>query len=95
LTGVLEHLDSASNDLARALQHVARGDGTVGLLLTDDRLYESAVLAMERFALVMADLQVIVGKVKEDGYITVGEAPSGLLKKDFPVGSSSTGGTMP
>lgn len=95
LTHVLENMDAASKSLANALQHVAQGDGTVGLLVKDERLYEAAVLAVERFALVMADLQVIVGKVKEDGYVTVGQAPSGLLRKNFPVGPGAKDATTP
>ena len=92
LNRVLENLDDASGSLAAALRNMAEGKGTVGLLARDDRLYEAGVLALERLGAVMADLKVITGKIKEDGYITVGQAPTGLLKKRFPIGVQASDG---
>jgi methyl-accepting chemotaxis protein len=83
---VLDNIDSSTKSLASIADGVARGQGTIGLLTRDPRLYEAAVLAMERLAEVVSDVKVITGKIKEEGYITVGQAPSGLLKKNFPVG---------
>ena len=87
LNRVLEQLDDASSIIAATLQNISEGEGTAGKLVGDDRLYEAAVIAMERFSEVMANLQAITGKIKEDGYIIVGQAPSGLLKKrsELPI----------
>jgi len=40
---------------------------------------------MERLSEVMENLLTITGKIREDGYITIGKAPSGLLKKNYPI----------
>ena len=90
LNRFLEDLDEAATSLATALRSVAEGHGTAGLLVRDERLYEAAVLAIERFGAVMANLEVITGKIKDDGYIVVGQAPTGLLKKRFPVGTQAS-----
>ena len=85
LNRVLEKLDDTSTSLAAAMQTVSEGKGTAGKFVNDDRLYEAAVLAVERFGEVMINLQVITGKIKEDGYIMVGQAPTGILKKRFDI----------
>lgn len=85
LLDVLGGLNESAADLARITEAVSEGHGTAGMLVRDDRLYESAVLALERFSDAMATLQRILGKIEEDGYITVGQAPSGLLKKKFAI----------
>ena len=85
LNRFLENLDEAATSLATALRQVAEGHGTAGLLVRDERLYEAAVLAIERFGAVMANLEVITGKIKDEGYITVGQAPTGFFKKDIPI----------
>lgn len=85
LNEVLENLDGASKNVARILDKAARGEGTAGLLAHDERLYEAAVLSLERFAEAMGSLQRILGKIEDDGYITVGKAPHGVLKQRFPV----------
>ncbi len=92
LNRVLEDLDEAAKALTAALRNVAQGQGTAGLLVRDERLYESAVLAIDRFGEVMANLLVFTGKIKDDGYIIVGQAPSGLLKKRIPVGVRAADG---
>ncbi len=86
---MLDHLDSSANNLAGILADVAAGKGTAGLLTSDERLYESAVVAIDRFGDVMLDLKAITGKIKNDGYIVVGQAPSGVLRKKFPLPSQS------
>ena len=85
LNGILENLDNVTGDLTKLSAQLAEGDGTIGLLARDPRLYEAAVLSLERFSEVMLNLQVITGKVKEDGYIVIGQAPAGVLRKKFDV----------
>lgn len=90
LDRTFEDIDTAVNELNRAarsltsvLSAVSEGEGTAGLLVRDDRLYEAAVLAAQRLEEVLLNLKIITGKIRDDGYITVGQAPSGLLKKNF------------
>jgi len=85
LNQVFDNLDDGARSLAHTMQYVVEGKGTAGLLVRDDRLYEAAVLSLQRFSEAMASLNVILGKIERDGYITVGQAPSGFWKKDFPV----------
>lgn len=85
LNETLEGLDRGAKNLAQVLRAVAQGEGTAGLLVRDERLYEAAVLSLERLAEVMQNLQIITGKIREDGYITLGKAPSGVLRKRVPV----------
>ena len=82
---MIASLDASAKNLAQITSTIASGEGTAGLMVRDERLYESAVLALERFSESMATLQRILGKVEEDGYITVGKAPSGVWKKDFAI----------
>jgi hypothetical protein len=73
--------------MAGLARHVEDGKGTMGLLARDERLYEAAVITMQRFGELAATMQRIVGKIEEDGYITVGQAtPIGTFTKKFPVG---------
>ncbi len=60
LSELLDHLDSAGNDLAR-------GDGTVGLLLRDPELYESLLLTTQRLGEAAAELNVLLKKWQEKG----------------------------
>ena len=85
LIEVVGSLDQSAKSLAQITNAVSAGDGTAGMIVRDERLYESAVLALERFSESMATLQRILGKVEEDGYITVGQAPSGVLRKKFAI----------
>ena len=87
---VLEHLDESATSLARVAQEVAEGRGTAGLFVRDERLYEAAVLSLERVGEAMATLQRILGKIEEDGYVTVGQAPSGILKERFDVPAATS-----
>jgi ABC-type transporter Mla subunit MlaD len=91
LNQVLENLDDSTRSLVTAMRNIEEGHGTMGLLVRDERLYEAAVLAVQRFSAVMANLEVITGKVRDDGYITVGQAPTGLLRKRFPIGARAAG----
>ena len=83
LDGVLEKIDDGARSLAVVFREMEDGRGTVGKLARDDRLYESAVLAFGRLGEALGTLNRILGKVEEDGYITVGQAPSGVLRKNF------------
>ncbi len=85
LNRVLENLDDTTTHLAHITQKIADGEGTVGKLTNDGRLYESAVIAVDRLADVMLNLKIITGKIKQDGYIIVGQAPHGILKKNFKI----------
>lgn len=85
VNSVLEKLDTAATSLARVLREAEEGRGTIGRLARDDRLYESAVLALDRLGEALGTLNRILGKIEDDGYITVGQAPSGVLRKNFPV----------
>ena len=91
LNEVLEHLDESAANLARVAQEVAEGRGTAGLLVNDERLYEAAVLSLDRVGEAMATLQRILSKIEEDGYVTVGKAPTGILKKRFDIPAATTG----
>jgi hypothetical protein len=90
LNQVLEQLDESVRTVVAVLRHVETGEGTAGLLVRDERLYEAAVLALERFGEVMLNLKIITGKIKEDGYITVGKAPVGFPRKNFPISETAT-----
>ncbi|MFQ5591781.1 MAG: MlaD family protein [Phycisphaerae bacterium] len=85
LNRVLERLSDSASTVAAVLHRVEGGEGTTGLLMRDERLYEAAVLALNRFADVMLDLKTITGKIKDDGYITVGKAPLGFPRRRYPV----------
>ena len=89
LIGVIENLDESTKRLTNILDGIAAGEGTAGLLVRDERLYEAAVLAMERLSDTLASVNRITGKIEEDGYITVGKAPSGVLRQNFPVGAKA------
>ena len=82
LNEVLEHLDDSATSFAHAANSIAEGEGTAGLLVRDERLYEAAVLSLERFSEALATLQRILGKIEEDGYFRVA-TPGGVLKKSF------------
>ncbi len=90
LNEVLEQLDETVRTIVAVLQRVERGEGTAGLLVRDERLYEAAVLTLERFSEVMLNLKIITGKIKDDGYITVGKAPTGFFRENYPVGPQAS-----
>jgi phospholipid/cholesterol/gamma-HCH transport system substrate-binding protein len=87
---VLDNMDTAARNLATVTYALTDTRGTAGLVLNDPRLYESAVLAFDRLADVLADIKAITSKVRDDGYITVGQAPTGVLRKRFPVPGAGT-----
>jgi len=87
LNEVLDNLDAGAKSLATSLQLVADGRGTAGLLVHDDRLYEAAVLSIERFGEAMATAQRLLSAFERDGAIRVGTPTSGPFTKEFPIPS--------
>lgn len=86
LNAALGSLDDGLSTLARLLRHVESGEGSAGRFIHDDRLYEAAVLALERVGELAGTLQRIVGKVEQDGFLTIGKAtPIGFFSRDVPV----------
>lgn len=91
LTDVLDNLDTASTSVVTLLSGVQDGQGTMGLFARDARLYEAAVLTLERFSELMASLRRITGKIEEDGYVTIAQTtPVGTFTKKFPVGQRAS-----
>ena len=94
LNATLEHLDDAAKSLARVANRMEQGEGTLGLLAKDPRLYEAAVISVERLADLIGSLQRITGKIERDGYITIGQKTAvGIFTKDFPVPGGVTAPT--
>jgi len=91
LNDVLENLDNVATSMAVVMRDVAEGKGTAGLIARDERLYEAAVLSLQRLAEMAATIQRIAGKIEEDGYFTVGkDTPVGVWTKKFPLKSKVT-----
>jgi hypothetical protein len=90
LQSTLESLDESARQLTLVMGGISRGEGTIGLLAKDPRLYEEAVLALQRLADVLASIGRITGKVERDGHITIGQTTAvGTFTKDFPVGEKA------
>ena len=53
--------------LESIIAKVSEGDGTIGRLMNDPRLYEDMREAAERLTITLRDLQAMVRKVKEEG----------------------------
>lgn len=86
MNDVLGKLDTSADSLVAILSNVEQGKGTAGMLVRDERLYESAVYMLKNFAELSATIQRIAGKIENDGYITVGQKVGGVtFTKDFPV----------
>ncbi|MFQ5473843.1 MAG: hypothetical protein ACE5FA_13295, partial [Dehalococcoidia bacterium] len=91
LNDVLEALDNVATSMAVVMGDVAEGKGTAGLIARDERLYEAAVLALQRLSEMAATIQRIAGKIEEDGYITLGQVtPVGTWTKKFPLNARGT-----
>ncbi len=89
LNNVLDNLDRSTDNLAATLQNVREGKGTLGLLATDPRLYEAAVLSLQRLSDVLADFKVVSEEIKQDGAIPIRLGSSGLIKTRIPLGEKS------
>ncbi len=86
LNRALENLDEGLATLARLLLRVDKGEGTAGRFARDERLYDAAVIALERISELAGTLQRIFGKAETDGFITIGKAtPMGTLHRDVPL----------
>ena len=53
--------------LESIIAKVSNGDGTIGRLMNDPRLYEELNEAAQRLTVTLRDLQSMVRKVKEEG----------------------------
>lgn len=96
LNRVLDNLDATTTSMASLMYRVHEGEGTAGLFVRDERLYEAAVLTMERFGELLDTLQRVAGKIEQDGYITIGQrTPFGTFKEEFPVGPSTVEAAEP
>lgn len=90
LSSVLENLDDSTKRLSVIMDGVAKGEGTAGMLARDPRLYEEAVLALQRLSDLLASIRRISGKIEQDGYITIGQSTGvGTFTKEFPVGEKA------
>jgi len=89
LNELMDNLDAGAKSLASSLQQVSEGRGTAGLLVSDARLYEAAVLSIERFGEAMATLQRFLSKVELDEFIRIGTPNSGPFNKKFAVPSKN------
>ncbi|MFQ5414131.1 MAG: MlaD family protein [Phycisphaerae bacterium] len=90
LTDVAESLDDSAKNIASITHGVAEGKGSAGLFARDPRLYEAAVLSLQRLADLLGSLRRITGKIERDGYITLARpTPVGPIGKRFPVKNAS------
>ncbi|MBI4718144.1 MAG: hypothetical protein HY763_10095 [Planctomycetes bacterium] len=89
LNTVLEHLDDSAKQVTIVLEQIAQGKGTAGMLVRDERLYEAAVLALQRFADAVGTAGRILGKVEDQGYVEIGLTPAGIIRKKYPVGPAA------
>ena len=87
LNEVLDNLDAGAKSLASILQQVGEGRGTAGLLVSDARLYEAAVLSIERIGEAMATVQRVFSKIENDGFFRIGTPTSGPFTQKFPIPS--------
>jgi ABC-type transporter Mla subunit MlaD len=96
LNELLDNLDAGAKSLATSLQVVAEGRGTAGLLVRDERLYEAALLSIQRFGEAMATVERILSKFESDGYITLATPSSLPFTKKFaiPAGALDDEGSM-
>ena len=85
LNELLDNLDAGAKSLATSLQVVAEGRGTAGLLVRDERLYEAALLSIQRFGEAMATAERILSKFESDGYITLATPSSLPFTKKIPI----------
>ncbi|MGB0716245.1 MAG: MlaD family protein [Phycisphaerae bacterium] len=67
----LMEISTAAASIARIVNEAEAGKGTAGLILKDERLYESAVVALARLNESLANIATITGKIRDDGFITV------------------------
>jgi ABC-type transporter Mla subunit MlaD len=85
LNELLDNLDAGAKSLATSLQVVAEGQGTAGLLVRDERLYEAALLSIQRFGEAAATAQRLLSKFEAEGCIRIGGPSSGPFTKKIPI----------
>jgi len=85
LNDVLDHLDETAKSLVSIFRSIDQGEGTAGKFVRDERLYESAVLTLQRFTESMATLNRILGSIEEKGTIPLSLGSSGLIKTEIPT----------
>jgi ABC-type transporter Mla subunit MlaD len=85
LNEVLEHIDEGATGFAQALQEIAKGRGTAGRMVRDERLYEAAVLSVQRFGEAMSTLDRVLKQIEAQGYFRIGSPASGPLTKKFSL----------
>jgi hypothetical protein len=56
----LEHADEFLGYLNTVGQQVARGEGTIGRLVMDSRLYEALAISVERLTLALEDFRGLI-----------------------------------
>lgn len=86
LTEVAGRLDQTVERLYALFDAAARGEGTIGRLFKDPRLYDEMSETFALIAEVAGRLDRILGKVERDGYVTIAQQTAiGTFSKDFPV----------
>jgi phospholipid/cholesterol/gamma-HCH transport system substrate-binding protein len=70
-----ERIQNAADAMAQSMQsmnkvllQISEGDGTMGRVLNDPRLYESFVDACQNLNLAITDFRELIAKVKEEGF---------------------------
>ena len=69
LIPALDRLAKVTENLDRATQALSSGDGTIGLLLHDARLYEALLLSAQRISEAVDRLKWLFDKFEKQGYI--------------------------
>lgn len=80
LNTALEDLSTSARHLSNVTHGISQGRGSAGLLVRDDRLYEAAVLALQRVADAAGSAYRLIQKFEQDGAVTL-RLPSGLSKR--------------
>ena len=93
LNNVLENLDDSTKRLTVMMDAVANGEGTAGLLVRDDRLYEAGVLALLRLADVVDSVGRITAMIEEEKAIPIAAKTGlGTFKTSLPLDAAAGGG---
>ncbi|MHC5110381.1 MAG: MlaD family protein [Planctomycetota bacterium] len=91
LDTILQDVNRSAGSISRIVNDIEEGRGTAGLISQDERLYESAVLAMSRLIEVLDNVATITGEIRDNGYVTISLAspvgPIPVKKIETPGGS--------
>ncbi len=63
--GSLGRMDSVLDNLSVVTRQMAAGEGTVGRMLMDDKLYEALLISSERLALMVQDFRALIAEWRE------------------------------